>query len=52
MSTIPSIVPVGWLAMLLMVAATVLRKRWQRYFALGCAALQVAIVAWLVIIAR
>jgi hypothetical protein len=50
MTAIPSIVLVAWLAMLSMVGAVVLRRPWQKYVALGCAAIEVAVVAFLVVL--
>lgn len=37
-------------AMLAMFAACILSRRWMRYFALGCAAVEVAAVVFLVAI--
>lgn len=52
MIAIPSIAMCGLLAMLSMVAATILRRRWMRYVALGCAAVETAMVAFLIYIAH
>lgn len=42
----------GLLAMMSMMAATILRKRWMKYTALVLAAMETAMVIFLVIIAR
>lgn len=52
MIAIPAIVLIGWMAMLSMIAALILSRRWMRYVALGCAAIQVAAVMVLVLVAH
>jgi hypothetical protein len=47
-----SIALVSMNAMLALGAATILRKRWMRYFALVCAAVEVAAVAYMIATAR
>lgn len=49
---VPSIAMCGLLAMMSMVAAIILQKRWMKYVALGCALFETGMVAFLVIIAR
>jgi hypothetical protein len=52
MIAIPAIAMCGMLAMLSMVAATILHKPWQRWVAVGCATLETAMVIFLVIAAH
>lgn len=52
MITIPSIAMIGLLAMLSMLGATILSKPWMRWAALGIAAVEIAAVAFLILIAR
>lgn len=52
MIAIPSIAMCGILAMMSIVAATILRKRCMQYAALGCAVIETAMVAFLIYIAR
>ena len=48
MIAVPSIALLGLMAMLSLIAATVLRKAWMQYVALGCAAVEIASLIWLV----
>lgn len=43
---------IGLHAMLALVAATVLRKPWMRYFALVCASVEIAALAVLIVAVR
>lgn len=52
MTIVPSLALIGLNAMVALVGAIVLRKRWMRRFALGCAVFEIAALTALIVLTK